>query len=348
MDAHHVARCARHMAASALLSSMSDRELARAVATAAPLGAGIGGRSMAMDLDGDRVFVKRIPLTDIEMLPQNMFSTANVFGLPTFYQYGLGSSGFGAWRELAAHTMTTEWVLGRTFSGFPLMHHWRILPDSIPEGFVDEFGGVERAVTYWERSPAVRSRLKAIGECTHSVVLFLEYVPHTLAEWIALQHNNSDTDDDSMYFWMEDALARGTAFMSAHGLVHFDAHFANILTDGQQLYFADFGLALSSSFDLSMRESTFLARHLSYDSVYCAGHLLRCVIAEKFTGTERAEFPDTWIGRARPDGVTSDLAALIDRHVRPTALLNAFHRRLVSDSKETPFPMEEIERERKP
>ncbi|OZC84114.1 hypothetical protein CH254_24960 [Rhodococcus sp. 06-412-2C] len=341
MDAQHVERRARHTAASALLSSMSDRELARAVATATPLGTGIGGRSMEMDVDGDRVFVKRIPLTDFEMMPQNRFSTANLFGLPTFYQYGVGSSGFGAWRELAAHTMTTEWVLDGEFPGFPLMYHWRILPDSAPEGFVDEFGGLERAVTYWEGSPAIRSRLEAIGTCKHSVVVFLEHIPHTLGDWIAQQRNGSDGDE--LFLWAENALARTTEFTSAHGFVHFDAHFANILTDGRQLYFADFGLASSSTFDLSAHEFTFLSRHLSYDRVYTAGQLLRTLIADKFSESERAALPQSWIEGTRPEGISPAIEAFVDRHIRPTAVLNSFHRSLVDDTKVTPFPRAEID-----
>ncbi|WP_328405239.1 hypothetical protein OHS70_37865 [Streptomyces sp. NBC_00390] len=53
--------------------------------------------------------------------------------------------------------------------------------------------------------------------------------------------------------------------MSARGLVHFHAHFANLLADGQPVDFADFGLALSRGFELSAEECDFLADHLVYD-----------------------------------------------------------------------------------
>lgn len=43
--------------------------------------------------------------------------------------------------------------------------------------------------------------------------------------------------------------------MNTRGLLHFDAHFENILTDGQRLFFADYGLAISSRFELSRDES---------------------------------------------------------------------------------------------
>lgn len=135
------ARRAVHGAVATRLSLLSDQRLQEVVASAVPLGSGIGGRSAEVDIEGTRVFVKRVPLTDVELRPECVRSTANVFGLPTFYQYGVGSAGFGAWRELAVHTMTTHWVLGNAYPGFPLMYHWRVLPDSPPQGFTDEFGG---------------------------------------------------------------------------------------------------------------------------------------------------------------------------------------------------------------
>lgn len=89
---------------------------------------------MSAGVAGRRVFIQRIRLTDIELRPQNVRSTANLFGLPLFYQYGVGSAGFGGWRELAVHTMTTNWVLGGEYEGLPLMYHWRVLPDSGTRG----------------------------------------------------------------------------------------------------------------------------------------------------------------------------------------------------------------------
>lgn len=71
------------------------------------------------------MFVKRIPLTDVEH--RRWFSTRNHFRMPTFYNYGVGSAGFGAWRELVAHIKTTNWVLEGACPNFPLLLHWRLL-----------------------------------------------------------------------------------------------------------------------------------------------------------------------------------------------------------------------------
>ena len=81
-----------------------------------------------------------------------------------------------------------------------------------------------------------------------------DHSPQTLAAWLADQ-------DVSAFSRVDAQLADTTAFMRERGLVHFDAHFLNILTDGHGLYFSDFGLALSDQFDLSDRERAFLREH---------------------------------------------------------------------------------------
>ncbi|MER5279609.1 protein kinase family protein [Streptomyces sp. NPDC002809] len=347
-DSVRAARLAGYGAVSTQLSLLSDHRLGEVVAAAAPLGSGIGGRSAELEINGTRVFVKRIPLTDTELGSENARSTANVFHLPMFYQYGIGSAGFGAWRELAVHTMTTNWVLGDEYAGFPLMYHWRVLPDSPPEGFTDEFGGLDAAVAHWEGSPAVRDRLEAIGQSSCSLVVFLEHVPHTLAGWLADHRRTAAPEGGggSPFRWVEEALTSGTAFMRSRGLVHFDAHFANILTDGRRLYFADFGLALSSRFELSAEESGFLSDHLAYDQCYTASHLLRHHLLDGVRGdTDREVFLHDWIAGRRPGGIPPEITAIIDRHARPTVVVDSFFRRLLTESKQTPFPAAEIERQ---
>lgn len=342
-DDQHVRRVATYSAVANRLALTSDGRLAGMVAAAEPLGYGIGGRSSILDLDGTLVFVKRVPLTDIEALPVHALSTVNLFGLPTYYQYGVGSAGFGAWRELAAHVMTTDWVLGHEYGGFPLLYHWRVLPDSAPEGVAEEFGGVDAAVAYWDGSPAVRERLEAIGRSSASLVLFLEHVPHTLSAWLGEQR---DTDSwGTTVARVRDALAEGTDFLSARGFVHFDAHFRNVLTDGRQLYFADLGLALSSDFDLSAVETTFLSDHRAYDGWYTTSHLLRHHLFEgPRSDEEHKGFLREWIAGHRPDGIPAEVAAIISRHARTAVVLDSFHHGLVTGSKRTPFPAVEIAR----
>src|SRR3984957_2188869 len=121
----HAARLARYSEVSSSLALLSDGKLGRLVDDAGSTGSGIGGTSAVTDVAGVPVFVKRVPLTDTERQPSSVMSTANLFGLPVFCQYGVGSPGFGAWRELAANVMTTGWVLARRTEDFPLLYHWR-------------------------------------------------------------------------------------------------------------------------------------------------------------------------------------------------------------------------------
>ncbi|MET9406230.1 protein kinase family protein [Streptomyces sp. NPDC002935] len=346
-ESGHAARVSAYAAVGARLSLFSDRQLEGAVAAAPSLGSGIGGRSAEMEVEGLRVFVKRVPLTDVELQPEHVRSTGNLFGLPTFYQYGAGSAGFGAWRELAAHMMTTGWVLRNEYAGFPLLYHWRVLPDSAPAGFVDGLGGVEGAVAHWEGSPAVRRRLEAIGRSSFSLVLFLEHVPQTLAAWLGSVRDAAPPDPggESPYLWIEDELRRGTEFMSGRGLVHFDTHFANLLTDGRRVCFADFGLASSRDFELSAQERAFLTDHLAYDRSYAPNHLLRHHLPEDVrSGSEYGAFLRAWIEGSRPVGVPPDIGAIIDRHAPHAMVLDDFHHRLLTQSKRTPFPAVEVER----
>lgn len=88
-------RLAAHSAVSTSLALCSDRELRDLVDAAPPLGSGIGGTSALLDVGGTPVFVKRVPLTDLERQPENARSTANLFGLPGFCQYGIGGRASG-------------------------------------------------------------------------------------------------------------------------------------------------------------------------------------------------------------------------------------------------------------
>jgi hypothetical protein len=236
------ARFARHRAVSEALARLPDAAL-----LGQHLGAGIGGSTARLDVDGVPVFVKRILLTGLERAHPH--STANLFELPAFYQYGVGSAGFGVWRELAAHQRATDWVLSGRCESFPLLHHWRIVEQQ------SEARPVEEMVAYWDGHPAVRKRLEALGTATACVLLFLEYVPFNLNEWFV----------EGAFDWVDDRLRAAVDFLNAAGMVHFDAHPRNVLCDGERLYVTDFGLALDAAFDLSTDESLFLASHQGFD-----------------------------------------------------------------------------------
>jgi tRNA A-37 threonylcarbamoyl transferase component Bud32 len=145
---------------------------------------------------------------------------------------------------------------------------------------------------------------------------------------------------------VERELAAGTSFMNARGLLHFDAHFENVLTDGRQLYFADYGLALSSRFELSRDEVEFFDRHRTYDRCYTLTHLVRWLVTELHG--QRGEGCDALV-RAYAEGeqatgVPKTAAAALARHAPLAAVMTDFYRKLQHESRETPYPLEQIRR----
>ncbi|MEU6377056.1 protein kinase family protein [Streptomyces sp. NPDC046909] len=334
-------RLTTHTDIATSLALLSDHELAERVASGTPLNTGIGGRAALLEVDGRRVFVKRIPLTDIERRPENVHSTANLFGLPPYCHYGVGTiggPGFGAWRELALHTMTTNWVLSDRFPGFPLMHHWRVLPDS-PQPLPDELADVERAVAYWGGSPGLRDRAEGLRTASASLTLFLEYVPHTLHDWLDARIHTADAD--AACAMVEGQLRELTDFLGGTELLHFDAHFNNILTDGRQLYLADYGLSLSSRFHLTPQERAFHDRHRHYDRDYTTMYLVIWLVTALYghRGPEREAFIRAWADGTRPtDGIPRAAADIITRYARPAAVMEDFVRRFREEDRLTPYP----------
>ncbi|MFI1465086.1 protein kinase family protein [Nocardia carnea] len=341
------ARLHVHAAVSTDLARHSDRALRELVDAAVPLGAGIGGKSALLEIAGNPVFVKRVPLTDLERQPEHVRSTANVFGLPLFCHYGvghLGTAGFGAWRELAVHAMATNWVLGAEYEGFPLMYHWRVLPDTTP--LPEELADIDRAVAYWDGRSQVRHRIEALRDSSASIALFLEYIPQNLHEWLNDRIEAGDAATDRACVMVEQELAAGIAFMNSRGLLHLDAHFENILTDGQHLYFSDYGLALSSGFALSPEETSFFDRNQSYDRGYTSAYLVNWLVTALFgvQQEDRATMVRALAEGQSPEGIPEEAAAVLIRRAPIAAAISAFMRAFQQTSRRTLYPDKEIRR----
>ncbi|MER6417881.1 protein kinase family protein [Streptomyces sp. NPDC001137] len=336
------ARRAAHTDLATSLALLSDRELTDLLDSGTPAGVGIGGRYRLVEVDGRRVFVKRVPLTDVELRPENARSTANLFELPAFCHYGTGRSpGFGAWRELAVHAMTTNWVLSDRFTGFPLMHHWRVLPDTV-QPLPEELADVEGTVAYCGGSPQVRERLEALRTASASLTLFLEYFPYTLHDWLDTQVRTDDSD--RICARVDGWLGALTGFLREGQLLHFDVHFQNVLTDGKEFFLADYGLAFSSRFRLSRQERAFFERHRDYDLVYSRAHLVNWLVTALYgyDRQEREAFVRACAIGAHADGVPEAAAAIIERDATLTAVVNGFLGRLRTESRLTPYPFEEL------
>ncbi|GAB2442032.1 hypothetical protein GCM10027262_53940 [Nocardia tengchongensis] len=345
-DMSRPARLHAYGAVSTALALHSDHALGELMDAAVPIGAGIGGKSALLEVAGTPVFVKRVPLTDLERLPEHVRSTANLFDVPLFYHYGvglIGGAGFGAWRELAVHTMTTNWVLAAEYECFPLMYHWRVLPDTTP--LPEELADIDRAVAYWDGRPQVRHRIEALRDSSASIALFLEYIPQTLHEWLNVQIEAGDEAADRACAMVERELAAGTAFMNSRGLLHLDAHFWNILTDGRRLYFGDYGLSLSSAFDISPEEAVFFDRNQSYDRGFTATYLVNWLLTALYglEGRETRAAKVRAIAEGKPpEGIPEGAAAVLTRHAPVAAAMSAFMRAFQQASRSTPYPDGEI------
>lgn len=238
---------------STAMAYLDDAELRSAVLGAGSTARGGWGASHPAEIAGWRVFVKRVPLTEVER--SHMFSTRNRFRLPSYYNYGVGSAGFGVFRELAGHIKTTNWVLEGAIESFPLLYHSRVMVrgsrSADPRFQLDDY------VRRWNGSKAVANYMKAREQAGHELWLVLEHFPYTVATWLPANQGAVDR--------VIDQLCGTITFLRSHGIVHFDAHTWNAVGDGEQLYVTDFGLVLDSQFDLTDRERAFLKKHSHYD-----------------------------------------------------------------------------------
>jgi hypothetical protein len=212
------------------------------------------GANQTLTFDQSKVFVKRVPVTDLEY--GHLFSTKNLYHLPTYCNYGLVSIGFNIFRELLTHIKTTQWVLAGEIATFPLMYHYRIIPFSGPQTGLDR-AQLRTYVERWGNNKNVGKYAVDRANANHELVLFLEYIPHILGTWLA------EHPSQLQQLWND--LCTTIDFLRTKRIVHFDAHFHNVLTDGKQTYLTDFGLVLDQNFALTQEEELFLERHELYD-----------------------------------------------------------------------------------
>ena len=338
----HQNRIQKYSSVSTELTCLSNNKLSDIIENANPLHSGIGGKSVLLTINEIPVFVKKISLTDLERQPENIMSTANLFSLPLFCQYGIGSPGFSAWRELATNMMSTNWVISGQCENFPVLYHWRVLPS--PQNTAmnnQQLENLEKDICFWENSNEVSNRLKAIYNSSANLVLFIEYFPNNLLTWLSGQFNQNKEDAEKSIKFVEKNLNQTNGFMNNHGLVHFDTHFENILTDGKLLYFSDFGLALSAKFELAENEIEFLALHQNYDYCRTAISLLHC-ISSSFLGTDRWESNIKEYLNGEKDILPTGISDIVKKYAPIALSMIEFSRKLISESKQTTYPADKF------
>lgn len=249
--------------------------------------------------------------------------TSNLFDLPMFCQYGIGGPGLGAWRELAANLIVTEAVLAGQTPSFPLLYHWRLLPGHPP--VAAEHSDIDAVVARLGNSTAVHARWEDLAAAAWSLVLFFEYIPYSVLEWLRDDPvGRADT--------LERQLSEIVAILRDRELLHMDGHFGNIRTDGKQVYLTDFGLATSPRFDLSAVERDFVEHHATHDARYasrCLVNWLVTVVSDlPIVDTEGLMARDEYVRRCAaghlPDTVPPALAAILARHASAAATMNRF------------------------
>ncbi len=243
-------------------------------------GSRVWGGNQVLELAGTRFFVKKLPITDREY--DNAFSTRNLYQLPTYYNYGVGSVGFSPFREISAHIKTTNWVLDGAIENFPLMYHYRIVPSSYKDPGMNR-KNLDGYVKYWNGSKRVGRYIQERSKARHEIYVFLEFVPRSLSRWLG--NHLSETPS------VIDQMKRIHAFLRDRGIVHFDSHHSNIVTDGHRVYLTDFGLVSDKTLDLNDAERALLKDNRFYDCGEFLAGLGRYVIQryENLTGPVRAQ-----------------------------------------------------------
>lgn len=262
-------RYQRHERCAAHLEGASDEQLLELLADSRLVE--VGHAAIDLPESAGMLFVKLVSITALELAPQNRHTTANVFRLPAYYQYRIGSYGLGAWRELEIHRLANQWVLSGECVRFPLLHHWRVLP-IVKTGYDDR-----RELQHWGECPDIRQRVAAVNDATSSVVLFIEYFPNTLGEQLRRQLP-AVADPAVLVTELEESLKELLAFVHARGVLHLDAHLENVLTDETQIYLSDFGLAVSSGFELDADERRFFEEHQNFDPCTAINSLVHALV----------------------------------------------------------------------
>jgi hypothetical protein len=276
--------------------------------------------------DGRVAYAKRVPLTDTEVARPR--STKNHFRLPSYYSYGVGSAGCGAWRELAVH----EAVSG--LDAFPALLEWRVqaraprsqivsIDDTPGEGAMaftlDEY------VTYWHRSRAVEAYMRARATATSEVWLALEHCGVMGFQW--LLGNQGEVDR----FLAE--VLDAVAVLRSMDVVHFDSHLANVVVS-DRARLTDFGLSMSAAMDLSADERRFFDRHRHYDVGVVFASLGQMLLGA-VGSTDPADFDRAVAERSVP--YADDLWAVYERHRAPIRYMLEHIARMMRPSKRSRY-----------
>lgn len=208
-------------------------------------------------ISGYDVFMKKIPLTTLEY--NNMFDTSNLYNLPTFYNYPIGSAGINCFRELTMHIKTTNWVLEGKIKNFIMMYHYRIIKkenhiiDDIQKENINK-----KVETKWNSNKNIKKYLIERLNAPYEIIVVMEYFPITLNEWLKQDITNVYSYKKQIYPLLN--------FLQEQHVIHFDSHSKNFVVSKEGIiYMIDFGLVLDLEFNLTKEEIKFFNKNTMFD-----------------------------------------------------------------------------------
>jgi len=123
------------------------------------------GENTIIEINKKKIFVKSIIITDLEY--KNKYNTSNLYNLPLYYNYGIGSAGINCWRELMTHIKTTNYVLNEQCLNFPLLYHYRIIEE-------ENKNLIEYDLEYWNSNKNIKeyidSKNKSKYKCSFAIL----------------------------------------------------------------------------------------------------------------------------------------------------------------------------------
>ena len=231
------------------------------------------GLTKIFDFNKQKIFIKAIPIAKLFAKDENHLNSANLYKLPAFYHYGIGSAGINPWRELLLHIKTTNYVLTDKFHNFPILYHYRVVEDDNNDNI--KSGLTEKLLNRWDNNKNIIKYLKDRSKSKYKIVLFLEYIPYVGRQYLL------EKPDFIKPF--HEATKKIVTFMNKNGILHCDSHLANyIIDDKENVYITDFGLSLDKEFDLDKGEKRFMKMNKKLDVFYTidiimANYFQRCV-----------------------------------------------------------------------
>lgn len=260
-------RIHKYFALSTAISYMSDKQIS---ALMKDKESSARGKNVIVTINNQKVFIKKIPLTKLEY--DNQFDTANLYNLPTFYNYGIGSAGINAYRELEMHIKTTNWVLNGDIENFPLMYHYRIIRNDTSLKHFKDKNEIEKYVKKWNNDKNIEKYIIARDNAEYEILLFIEYFQNILYEWL-----KPDAKQITYYI---SQIIKIVDFLKKNNIIHFDAHAANIVSDGEKIYLTDFGLVLDMNFNLTKEEERFFKNNNYYDYAMILSNIIRPLLGQ--------------------------------------------------------------------